>query len=191
MTHFFRIRQSSQITLDIINCKLWPLVKDNVKWKVCIIWINSLCLSWTYTLLYSSLPQLFLKKITCLSNFFILKYQNCFFVFEGPCNPGERYVLNDLQCVKCRVGTYQPSSGQFQCSECPYAIKFTIREGAVAVEECKSKYYINILYMVLLNTPGVLQFGKGAGAAFNKGQFFLVLSRSACKINIWSTNLCY
>lgn len=56
----------------------------------------------------------------------------------SPCTAGNRYILNEQRCVACERGTYQPSSGAFQCIDCPYSIKYTPNVGATQESDCRS-----------------------------------------------------
>ncbi|KAL4239882.1 Calcium ion binding [Mactra antiquata] len=56
----------------------------------------------------------------------------------SPCQPGEKYILHALTCVKCETGSYQPAAGQFQCTDCP-GTRYTSIEGATSVDDCRSE----------------------------------------------------
>ena len=74
----------------------------------------------------------------------MLRFESVFFHVVD-CLPGYYGIMDEnarATCVVCRVGTYQPSSGQKACVECPDGFT-TVKEGAMSLSQCKgsSKFY--------------------------------------------------
>lgn len=53
-----------------------------------------------------------------------------------PCPAGSYYDTVVSECIKCKRGSYQPTSGQRNCITCPERL-ITAKEGAIDSSECE------------------------------------------------------
>jgi hypothetical protein len=57
-----------------------------------------------------------------------------------PCSPGSFFNEKTEKCENCKMGTYQPSSGQSSCLNCAQN-GVTTGSGSTSVDECKRKIF--------------------------------------------------
>jgi hypothetical protein len=52
-------------------------------------------------------------------------------------------------CIVCRVGTYQPNSGQTKCTQCPKGFT-TVQEGSIQKTQCQGRQNLKVHRMLFV-----------------------------------------